>query len=454
MSRAHDDQTRVAIDRAKALVKLGREARAKKVLARALASDPDHAGALTELAYTHYLLDENDEALRLIDRALGLEVNSYRFRIRAMILKDMFRTDDAIDAVQSAIKLAPGVGGHHAALSGLLRCDRRAEASLIAAKRGVELNPSNVHCLDQLGRSALEVGDLELAARTVRRVLELDPDEPVYHVRLATVLDKANRHDEVIDVLRSALSRHPTALWVLGMLAIKLERAGARDEASKVEQAAERVAGRKFASWATLGGVAEHEGDRARALKFYGRANELNPIDPHAAAWFAEMLEDPARALEIIEPALLHNPAHQQLAHSKVSRLMQLGRFDDAIAAATAYFERTGDVMRLISALASAGRLDELARYEPVLETLPDGHDKFEEHGNIALARGDWALAESKFREVLADGSTCCCSWAGLGIALFELGRREESAACERSVTEHNWSCSCVTATSLRRRLG
>ena len=447
------DQTTAAIERAKALVKLRRYAESKVVLEKALLIAPDDGDLIAELARSHYHLADYDPALQLIDRALGIKVAAWMYRVRGMILTALCRIDDTIEAVEKAIELAPDLGAHHAALAKALRMDRRAEAALAAARRAVELDPESTFVLRELGQCAFDVGDLELAIKCARRVLELAPDESSYHSNLAEMLVAASRIDEALHVLRNAVARNPTDLWLLMQLAIELDRAGHQEESRRVEDGAVRLAGRKFDNWSDLGAAAESREDRARAEKYFARAHQLKPSDPDSAASYATFLDDHNVGLEALERAIAKAPTHQQLTGTKLSLLKQLGRWDEAIETATAYYEKTQRVEPLISALASAGRLDELARYEPVLEQTKDGHDKYEEQGNIALARGQWTLAEEKFRLVLKDGSSCCCSWAGLGVALCEQGRREEAQACERAVAKHSWTCRCVMGNALRKRL-
>jgi tetratricopeptide (TPR) repeat protein len=438
------DTVRTKVERALALRELGRWKEAAKVLASAVAEDPNDGEALVELAKTLDRLGRSQEALTLVDRALGNFRAAWAYRVRANILDNLERSKEAIESVREAIRIAPNVAVHHAALAKRLRMDRRPEEALAAARRAVELDPNQAFCWEQQGDAALDVGQHELAERSYREALRLEPENVSRHVTLANALRAAGRAREGAQLLQSALKLDPTDMWLLTSLAFSLERLGDLEPAKELRRSAEAVAGEEPSKWIDLGNAATDAGEMASARRWYGRAFELDPERAEAAQWYASLQDDPAVGLAIVEKGLSHNPDAEDLIKTQLELLARLGRHNEAIGVARRRFEKSGDVTLLTSAAALAGRLDEIVKAEPHLESLERGHERSEEEGSIALARGQWELAEKKFREVLTDGSSCCCSWAGLGLALERQGRRAEAQDCAKNVAKNNAFCLCV----------
>src|SRR6185437_1844227 len=102
---------------------------------------------------------------------------------------------------QQQLAINPDSVMHLRALAHALRNLKRYDEALAAAQRAAELSPSAPEVQLQLGLSAREVGDLELAERALRAAIKDAPDEGYPAAELALLLAADGRWPEAEAVL-------------------------------------------------------------------------------------------------------------------------------------------------------------------------------------------------------------------------------------------------------------
>jgi tetratricopeptide (TPR) repeat protein len=159
------------------IVEVGRHSQARARLQRAVARNPESSEAWCLLALCHSALSRPGDMLAAAEQAVATEPdNEWGHRLRSYALTRLARHDDAVATAREAVRLAPHSWKTHAQLARALEAAGLAEC-LGAARRAVELGPDEPEAHYGLGRVAmgvLFVGDL--AERSFRRALELDPD--------------------------------------------------------------------------------------------------------------------------------------------------------------------------------------------------------------------------------------------------------------------------------------
>lgn len=251
------------LDKARTLAELGRLESARGVLAEALATEPDNADLLAELANTHLRLSDYRQALDVSTSALRhAPDDTYAWRVRALAELQLARAGGnsararehrtaAIAAARRACELEPKYADNHRVLAATQR-DTNPKAALSSTGRALELDPDDisVHLLrGMILRENLLQPDRAEAA--FRKVLELDPErvEALYHLALVewdrrnyVVAERELRRVAQLDPVAyaEAVRGHLTKLAADA-------RSGGKPETTS--------GGRRFARWAGVAAV-------------------------------------------------------------------------------------------------------------------------------------------------------------------------------------------------------
>jgi tetratricopeptide (TPR) repeat protein len=439
--------------RADALMEIERYAEAVALWAKVIASQPAEARPHARMAAALWHLDRNREALAAIERALGLRQTEYYHRQRALILMDLDDRHEAIRAARAAVRLGPGTAAAHVTLARALLEDRSLEPALESARRAVKLDPNEAWHWEIQGRIAQRLGDFALAVLSFRKALAQKPADGYYHMVLANCLYEAGRHAECLKTLRSSLRLDPTNVWVIAMIAYELATLGQTEEATAMRATAERTAGDDCTRWQKLGMAAVRVLNRADAITAYRRAVALDPKNSEAAHGLANWLSTCPETLAAVETAAAANPTNESLLCDRVDALVELGRAEEALAIARAHRQQTGAAAPLITTILSMKATELFPEIEPAIAAMPEDHEGLENRAIVALLRQDWPAAAQGFRRVLAIASNCCCSWAGLAMALARQGQPAEARTCLERSQRENEMCDCERVKQLRALL-
>lgn len=171
------------VERADALVDLGRYDEAAALLGRRLAEEPDDVRAWTKLARCRLAANDPEQALDAIDEALRRapdDINALymhaRVLRRATHLGQPERWQKAEASLRAALRVDPQNSAVHAALGEfvLFYPQRRAEA-LELAREAVRLDPEDVRAYEALWLTAAAAKDTETYNWALRQVLRLEP---------------------------------------------------------------------------------------------------------------------------------------------------------------------------------------------------------------------------------------------------------------------------------------
>lgn len=317
--------------------------RALATAQRALALNDALVEPLVAMAVIQRGLNELTLALASIDRALALDpASADAVRRRAKILVDLGRTDEAEAAFQRAVELAPDFWRTYNSLGVFYLNEGRADEADRQFRLALNASPANLAVLSNLSVAAWIGGDLEDMARYSRDVLSLDPDNSNATFNLANALmylgDYAGAaehaaHGVALEPDRAG-TRHTlaTALWwvpgqrdraraeldttlLLGREYLALSRdpsmmmtladafalLGQPDSARAYLGEVETVVSPDAVDVQdafVMGRVYEKTGDRARALRWLGRAlsRGYGAEQLRTSPWLADLRADPLSA--------------------------------------------------------------------------------------------------------------------------------------------------------------
>ncbi len=161
--------------------------RAERHFRRAIAEDPDYALAWVGLADALTLLyeygyegaDETfDEAISAVERALALDPElAGAHASRALIHEARHEGPPAVRGYARAVELEPSNADAHNWMSWTYQLLGRGESALECSLRAVRLNPLAPEVVGNLAATRLVTGDPETALREARRAHRLQPDE-------------------------------------------------------------------------------------------------------------------------------------------------------------------------------------------------------------------------------------------------------------------------------------
>jgi Flp pilus assembly protein TadD len=194
----------------------------------------------------HYLeIGNEQQALAALDRVDddALDEPVY-WLIRTSALRELARTDEAVDA----------------------------------AKRGLALDPEDVALLHSLGIAELDRDRFTAAERALRTALRLDPDDVDLHAHLALTLANRGRYGDARDEIERALLLEPDSVSALRVRA-QVAFLGSDDPATIRAYVADllREEPDDQIGRAILGYVSARKKDFARSARELGAAARLDP---------------------------------------------------------------------------------------------------------------------------------------------------------------------------------
>ncbi len=252
----------------------------------------------------------------------------------ALALRDIPDYDAAINQIQKAIDLDPEDVTSHLLLGTTyqdLENYKNAERSF---QKAVELQPDLLEAQQSLGLVLVRQWKYQTAIPILKKIEKIDPTNLEITKALATAFEHTGNSSEAIAFLEKAITTHPGDLPIKKQLARLLSDEG--NETRAIELLEKVVEIEPSAENYNLMGIQYAD------LKQYEKAQELFTVaiksnSVLASAWsnFAhtfDNLDQPEKALEIIEQGLERIPDHLSLLSYKAYLLSRIGKFDDSLA--------------------------------------------------------------------------------------------------------------------------
>jgi protein O-GlcNAc transferase len=188
----------------------GRLTEAEALYRDVLAEHPDHAGALHLLGVLVGQLGRPDDAVTLIQRAIGLNPAAPQYYSNlGKFLDDQGRVDEAIASLRTAARLAPDYAEPLSNLSALLNASGQFDEAALAAGEASRLQPGLAAAHNNLGNALRGQGRTDEAFDAYRTALQLAPRAAEVHGNLGVLLKDTGRISEAIEAFRTALELRP-----------------------------------------------------------------------------------------------------------------------------------------------------------------------------------------------------------------------------------------------------
>ena len=199
------------MERGKILLQQGRIDMAKKELRLELSQNPNNAYAMGLLALCYSRSKENQEAVQLIENAIGLEPNNtYLFYLQSHIYLQANRIEDAKAAANNGLLLSPNEPSLFQVKGAIALIQDDWEEALSYAEKGLELDPENVDLVNLRARALIQLNRRQEASSTLDYALHKSPEDPLAHTNKGWVAIENDNYDEAVTHFREALRLSPT----------------------------------------------------------------------------------------------------------------------------------------------------------------------------------------------------------------------------------------------------
>jgi putative PEP-CTERM system TPR-repeat lipoprotein len=248
---------------------------------KALAKDPKYFPAVAALAAIDLENKKPEAARERMNKLLALDPRSSSALLALAELGQRSGAEPAetLKLLNDAVKANPADARAHNALVRQLMGGGDQKAALAAAQAGATALPDNLDLLSALGATQLATGDAQQALSTFRRVVALQPTQPLHHVRLAEAYAAAKDNDNAARSLRKALELQPGLMAAQrGLVVLALTNKRPQD-AMQLAREVQKSRPGEAAGWIFEGDIAASEKDWTAAEAAYRTAMQRQPAD-------------------------------------------------------------------------------------------------------------------------------------------------------------------------------
>lgn len=192
---------------------------------RLLEPAPSGATALNTLGSAYLNAGRIADAIATFRRAIDSDIPEIHVNLGAALSRQGDRAA-AIDAMRTAIRLAPDFAAAHNNLGNLLSEAGDFSNARQAFQTAIRLNPAYVEAHYNFGRSLAVASMLEAAEAEFRAALKLNPNMAEAAISLGLILARQERMDEAIAQYRETLRRNTTLVPARFNLGLALMRQG------------------------------------------------------------------------------------------------------------------------------------------------------------------------------------------------------------------------------------
>ncbi len=255
------------------------------------------------------------------------------------------RSKDIADRFDEALRLVPQDYRVHKAYGDFLTANRRNQEAIAAYRRAAELAPDAVDIHWATWSLLDRMGAQDHAILSLNEIVRLDPPNPLAHLRLASTLRNVDRLEESVESYRNAVALDPGhmmyRLQYARALFDVLQYDAARREVEGVLARAPKGSSEEAAAQNLIGVVNGESTDKGRRDEAHKHIT-IRGVDMAAKgkqwaltrgkAWQLMRAERYAEAEPVLREVLTIDPGDHKALYDLGLTLMELGRYDEAIA--------------------------------------------------------------------------------------------------------------------------
>jgi putative PEP-CTERM system TPR-repeat lipoprotein len=187
---------------------------ARKSFEAAVAIDPVYFPAVTSLAALDLTENKPDAARKRFADLLVADPKNYRamLAMASMSARAGAPPQDVATQIEAAVKAAPGEAAPRLALVNHQLAAGNAKAALAAAQDGTTALPTSRELVNALGRAQIASGDYQQAVTSFNKLAGMQPNSPQAELGLADAFTGLKNYEEAEKSLKRALAITPTLL--------------------------------------------------------------------------------------------------------------------------------------------------------------------------------------------------------------------------------------------------
>lgn len=184
--------------------------------------------------WQHQVAGRLQDAVKLYEQVLRIEPNnSDALNLLGLAAMQGGRADIAVGLIEKATSIRP-MAAYYNNLGNAQKALEWVEVAARSYRRALDINPEYAKAHNNLGVCLKDLGQFEDAAAHFCRAVELEPDLAEAHLNLGNVKNEQERFDEAIGCLEHALALKPDYAAAHCSLGIALAaREGTREQATR-----------------------------------------------------------------------------------------------------------------------------------------------------------------------------------------------------------------------------
>ena len=214
-----------------------------------------------------------DVAVAMKDKIFAAEC----FNAMALVETGMGRTNEAIEAYQRAIQLAPTQMFPWNNLGILYFKLNRTEDALVAFQKAIEIKPGDAVGWNGLGDVYMKLSRPEEAVRSYLKAIEFTPNFPAAWCGLGDAYYSANNIENAFKAYQKSFTLNRRSTQAIIGLARVLAAQERENNAVQAYEAALNLDPRNATAWNELGKVCLKSGAQEKAIVAFGKAIDISP---------------------------------------------------------------------------------------------------------------------------------------------------------------------------------
>lgn len=239
-----------------------------------VAANPDDFESWNNLGNARHGRGDLEGAMTALQSARQLnDKSSVVYTNLGRLLMSMDRYEEACLMLEQAVLRAPEDTSPLLELGRALTNIDHAEAGLKALGTAARLDPKDPRIFVAIGLAFTDLANLQQAERAYRFAIQADPTFAAGYLNLGILLEKANRLDELEEMVSSARGRNVAGDEINFLRALVLNRKGSGDQALELAQSVQSTAIHPTTRYQFIGQTADKLGKVDEAFAAYEEMN-------------------------------------------------------------------------------------------------------------------------------------------------------------------------------------
>lgn len=246
-----------------------------------VAANPDDFESWNNLGNVRHGRGELEGAMTALQRARQINDNSsVVYTNLGRLLISMDRYEEACLMLEQAVLRAPEDSAPLLELGRALTNIDHAEAGLKALGTAARLNPKDPKIFVAIGLAFTDLANLQQAERAYKFAIQADPSFAAGYLNLGILLEKANRLDELEEMVAGARGRNVAGDEINFLRALLLNRKGSGDQALELAKSVQSAAIHPTTRYQFIGQTADKLGKVDDAFAAYEEMNNAMAHSP------------------------------------------------------------------------------------------------------------------------------------------------------------------------------